>query len=221
VAKVQLPDQKTDVPAYVKSNAPQTTEKVSAEVKAEVKTETSNQNSESVINNFRPIDASAKTLQITPTVDSSKRTLAVEQTSLKEDAPKASSPVADLQILPTLSEMKKGERTKLAVMIKSATAFRSAVLGLKFDQTKVAIRTVSFGDVFGTSLVQTTVTPFLNQSGKMFVSLSSAKEVAEMSSGILAYVEIEALADGKPEISFDADALNMLTADGKNFAVKF
>ncbi len=221
VAKVQLPDQKTDVPAYVKSNAPQTTEKVSAEVTAEVKTETSNQNSESVINNFRPIDASAKTLQITPTVDSSKRTLAVEQTSLKEDAPKASSPVADLQILPTLSEMKKGERTKLAVMIKSATAFRSAVLGLKFDQTKVAIRTVSFGDVFGTSLVQTTVTPFLNQSGKMFVSLSSAKEVAEMSSGILAYVEIEALADGKPEISFDADALNMLTADGKNFAMKF
>ncbi|MDQ3713903.1 MAG: hypothetical protein M3388_17025, partial [Acidobacteriota bacterium] len=37
VAKVQLPDQKADVPAYVKSDAPQTTEKVSAEVTAEVK----------------------------------------------------------------------------------------------------------------------------------------------------------------------------------------
>jgi hypothetical protein len=55
----------------------------------------------------------------------------------------------------------------------------------------------------------------------MFVSLSSPKDVAENSSGILAYVEIEALADGKPEISFDADVMNMLTADGKNFAVKF
>jgi len=221
VAKVQLPDQKTDVPAYVKSNAPQTTEKVSAEVTAEVKTETSSQNTESVINNLRPIDVSAKTLQITPTVDSSKRTLAVEQTSLNEDAPKANAPVADLQFLPTLSEMKKGEKTKLAVMIKSATAFRSAVLGLKFDASKVAVRSVSFGDVFGASLAQTSVTPFLNQSGKMFVSLSSPKDVAENSSGILAYVEIEALADGKPEISFDSDVLNMLTADGKNFAVKF
>jgi hypothetical protein len=106
-------------------------------------------------------------------------------------------------------------------MIKSATAFRSAVLGLKFDTAKVAVRTVSFGDVFGASLAQTTVTPFLNQSGKMFVSLSSPKDVAENSSGILAYIEIEALADGKPEISFDADVLNMLTADGKNFAMKF
>ncbi len=216
VAKVQLPDQKNDVPAYVKSNVPQATEKNPAEVTAEVKTETNNQNTESAINNLRPIDSSAQTLQITPTVDSSKRTLAVEQTSLKENAP-----VADFQILPTLSEMKKGERTKFAVMIKSATEFRSAVLGLKFDPAKVAVRAVSFGDVFGASLVQTTVTPFLNQNGKMFVSLSSAKEVAEMSSGILAYVEIEALADGKPVIFFDADALNMLTADGKNFAVKF
>ncbi len=117
--------------------------------------------------------------------------------------------------------MKKGERTKFAVMIKSATEFRSAVLGLKFNPAKVAVRAVSFGDVFGASLVQTPITPFLNQNGKMFVSLSSAKEVAEISSGILAYVEIEALADGKPEIFFDADALNMLTADGKNFAVKF
>jgi general secretion pathway protein D len=216
VAKVQLPDQKNDVPAYVKSNAPQATEKNSAEVTAEVKTETNNQNTESAINNLRPIDASAQTLQIIPTVDSSKRTLAIEQTSLK-----ANAPVADFQILPTLSEMKKGERTKFAVMIKSATEFRSAVLGLKFNPAKVAVRGVSFGDVFGASLVQTTVTPFLNQNGKMFVSLSSAKEVAEISSGILAYVEIEALADGKPEIFFDADALNMLTADGKNFAVKF
>ncbi len=216
VAKVQLPDQKNDVPAYVKSNAPLATEKNPAEVTAEVKTETNNQNTGSAINNLRPIDASAQTLQITPTVDSSKRTLAVEQTSLKEKAP-----VADFQILPTLSEMKKGERTKFAVMIKSATEFRSAVLGLKFNPAKVAVRAVSFGDVFGASLVQTPITPFLNQNGKMFVSLSSAKEVAEISSGILAYVEIEALADGKPEIFFDADALNMLTADGKNFAVKF
>jgi len=216
VAKVQLPDQKNDVPAYVKSNVPQATENNSAAVTAEVKTETNNQNTESAINNLRPIESSAQTLQLTPTSDSSKRTLALEQTSLK-----TSAPVADFQILPTLSEMKKGERTKFAVMIKSATEFRSAVLGLKFNPAKVAVRTVSFGDVFGASLVQTSVTPFLNQNGKMFVSLSSAKEVADISSGILAYVEIEALADGKPEIFFDADALNMLTADGKNFAVKF
>jgi hypothetical protein len=152
-----------------------------------------------------------------------ENTFAANQTSLKssEAAPKTVAPTADLQILPSLSEMKAGEKVKVAVMIKSATAFRSAVLGLKFDTAKVAVRSVSYGDVFGANVAQTAVTPFVNQNGKMFVSLSSAKDTAENSSGVLAYVEIEALADGKPEITFDADILNMMTADGKNFALKF
>lgn len=216
VAKIQLPDQKPEAPAYVKSNAPTNSapENNSTEATAENKTNASAP--DSIINNLRPIDVTAKTLQIAPQGDSSDKTLAVEETSLKTEAP-----IANLQILPSLTEMKTGEKAKVAVMIKSATAFRSAVLGLKFDHTKVAVRGVSFGDVFGGGVAQTLATPFLNQNGKMFVSLSSPKAAAESSSGILAYVEIEALTDGKPEISFDADILNMLTADGKNFAVKF
>jgi len=38
--------------------------------------------------------------------------------------------------------------------------------------------------------------------------------------GMLAYIEIEALADGKPVITFQRDVLNVISADGKNFAVK-
>jgi general secretion pathway protein D len=220
VAKVQLPDQKPEAPMYVKSN---TTigSNVSGETVAENKPEAPAMTN-SIINNLRPIDVTAKTLQIVPTADTSNSAnIAVEQTSLKADTPKTNAPSADLQILPTLSEMKAGERVKVAVMVRSATAFRSAVLGLKFDPSRVAIRSVSFGDVFGGGLAQTTVTPFLNQNGKMFVSLSSPKDTAENSSGVLAYVEIEALTDGKPVIAFESDVLNMLTADGKTFAVKF
>ncbi|HLA94476.1 MAG TPA: hypothetical protein VK612_02060, partial [Pyrinomonadaceae bacterium] len=64
-------------------------------------------------------------------------------------------------------------------------------------------------------------TPFINQGGKMFVSLSLKDGVAPGSFGILAYVEIEALADGKPDIKLEKDGLNFLAADGRNFAVKF
>ena len=106
-------------------------------------------------------------------------------------------------------------------MVQSSSAFRSAVLGLKFDSSKVAVRSVGYGDVFGRELANTPLTPFLNQDGKMFVSLSTDKDVAQNSSGILAYIEIEALADGKPEITFDADILNFLTADGRVFSVKY
>jgi type II secretory pathway component GspD/PulD (secretin) len=223
VAKVQLPDQKSDAPAYVKSSSAQTTEKVSADSPAENQTTANIQSSSSMAANLRPIDSAVKTLQISQTADTSVNKITTQQTSLKvtEDIPIFDAPTADLQFLPNLPEMKTGEKTKIAVMVRSANAFRSAVLGLKFDGKKLAVRSVSFGDVFGTDLAQTSVKPFLNQAGKMFVSLSSAKDIAENSSGILAYIEVEALTDGKHEIAFDKDILNFLTADGKNFIVKF
>jgi hypothetical protein len=105
--------------------------------------------------------------------------------------------------------------------VKSAAAFRSAVLGLQFDPKKLAIRSVGFGDVFGAGLAQTAATPFMNQNGKTYVSLSSPKDIAENTSGVLAYIEVEALADGKHEMTFDKDVLNLLTGDGKNFVVKY
>jgi general secretion pathway protein D len=219
VARIQLPDQKVESPAYVQSNAPTSEKNNASETVAENKTPTPQTNS--IINNLRPIDVTAKTLQIAPTADRSSGTLGVRENSLPAvEAPKSNALSADWQISPGLTEMKTGERIKFAVTVKSATAFRSAVLGLKFDQRKIAVRIVTFGDVFG-RLANASAPPFLNQNGKMYVSLSSPRGLAEKSSGVLAYVEIEALANGKPDITFDADVLNMLTVDGENFAVRF
>jgi general secretion pathway protein D len=229
--QVQLPDQKTEVPAYVKTNPATTSASTETNNSLELKTvsqDTSTENqanttiASTLTNNLKPIDSSMKMLQITPIVDSTDNKTSTEDVSVKtESVVKTDSPLAQLQILPTVSEMKAGEKTKLAVMVRSATAFRSAVLGLKFDSKKVAVRGVTFGDVFGRELAQTSVTPFMNQDGKMFVSFSTTKDIAENSSGVLAFIEIEALADGKPEISFDSNVLNFLTSDGRNFTVKF
>jgi general secretion pathway protein D len=228
--QIQLPDQKTDVPVYVKSNPSTTgsTTETPAETQPTV-TETrvnTTADTNTAAANLKPIDSSVRTLDLTKTADSADNTVKLNETSLKSDKPveetvKTSAPLAELQILPTLSEMKAGEKTKLAVMVKSATAFRSAVLGLKFDDKKVAVRSVSFGDVFGRDLAQMSAKPFLNERGRMFVSFSTTKDLAENSSGILAFIEIEALTDGKPEIAFDGDVMSFLTADGKNFTVKF
>ncbi|HVE55851.1 MAG TPA: secretin N-terminal domain-containing protein [Pyrinomonadaceae bacterium] len=228
---VQLPDQKVEeAPTYVRTNSTETSVKTEPKTENTTPTETSN-NSETVAANIRPIDASnVRTLQVTPTSDNSTEsvlpkpmTLPLLETSLKSEntETKADLPKAEVRFLPNLPEMKTGEKTKIAVMVRSATAFRSAVLGLKFDAQKLAVRSVSFGDIFGGDLVSKTATPYLNQNGKMYVSLSSSKNTAENSSGILAYIEVEALADGKHDISFDADSMNIMTADGKDFAVKF
>jgi len=227
VADVQLPDQPAAAPTYTKTSSTQTTNPT--ETTQQNQTTATAENSESVSTpttnlptaNLRPIDTGVKTLKIVGTSNSAGNTVAVQETSLKSNAETLTAPLAEIQFLPSLPIMKAGEKTKIAVMVRSATAFRSAVLGLNFDDKKLVIRSVSYGEVFGADMAQTNAAPFLNQSGKMFVSLSTAKDVAQNSSGILAYIEIEALTDGAANITFDRDILNFLTADGKNFAVRF
>ncbi len=219
VAQVQLPDQKltaADEPTYTKSTASQ--QQTNAAAQNQTTARTTIENSGTIAANLRPIDVSAKSTQFAQTAN---RTSVNSANANGADINNTSAPVAEIRFLQNLPQMKAGEKTKIAVMIESATAFRSAVLGMKFDDKKLAIRAVSYGEVFGNAMAQTAAKPFLNQNGKMFVSLSSAQETSRNSSGILAYIEVEALADGQPEITLDREVLNFLTADGKNFSIKY
>lgn len=240
VAKVQLPDQQPEAPVYVKSTSAQSsvTTVNTAQKQGEVSSpqssensspmmtnQNSNQNSAVLATNLRPIDTSVKTLQITQTSLVSapapkKFEVAAAPNVIETASASANSPTAEITFAQALPKMKAGEKTIIQVLVKSGTAFRSAVMALKFNARKLAVRDVSFGEVFG-SLAQTKTVPFLNQNGKMFVSLSASKDASEFSSGTLAFIEVEALADGTHEIEFDTEAMNLLTADGKNFIVKF
>jgi len=116
-----------------------------------------------------------------------------------------------------IPELKAGEKARIPVLLYGTTSMSSAVVGLKFDDKKVAIRSVSYGDLFGLT-ANTDATPFLNQNGKMYVSLASPAPMS--ATGVLAYIEIEALTKGRPQLSFDLDVLNLLTADGKTVPLK-
>lgn len=240
---VQLPDQKNEGPTYVKSTGEDTTSKntiektdvvetktniagktdlaqnttnVTAKTDAANEAETSRTYSESKPDiNLKPINSGVKTLKLNQT------SLTNESSSNNVESIEQKLPSAILQFLPKPKAMKAGEKTKFAIMVRSAKAFRSAVLGLNFDESQVAIRGISYGDVFGANMAQTEAKPFLNQSGKMYVALSSPKDVSENSSGIMAYIEIEALKDGTPNIEFDAEILNILTVSGDNFVLNF
>ncbi len=197
--EVQLPDQKAEAPQYVKTDANEAT---AANTTTAAET------------NIKPIDSSVKTLQIEQTADVVK-----QGGESKSEAPKPDNltPSAEL-FMQSLPDMKTGDRARVAVSVNGTGDFRSAVLGLNFDQKKVAIRSITLGDIFGSG-ANSAVAPFFNEQGKMFVNLGKG-DVAITPKGTLVYVEIEALADGKPIVTFDRDIMNFLTADGKNFAVK-
>ena len=232
MANVQLPDQQVEkLPEYVKSGASaQNTENKTIE---NIETPVENvKQTTNIATSLKPIETTnVKTLNLNPTSTGNK-TLEIKEISspgndILKAEPEANTdavtpkPIANLSMLNAPKEMKRGEKTKIAVMVSSPTAFRSAVLGLKYDATKMSVKSVSFGEVFGKEFSQTDAAPFLNQGGKTYVSFSTTKDTADNSSGVLAYIEIEALADGVPNIAFDQDVLNFLTSDGKNFAVKY
>jgi len=220
-ANVQLPDQPTDTPNYVRTS--------STDTQVQNKTTATTTTSPNTIDpsTLKPIDTSTNTLNLKQTSDTSVQTAPAEmpkatlQPTDEPTAAKSSAPKATFRFADELPPMKAGDKVKVPVLIEGSSAFRSATLGLSFDDKKVAIRSVTFGDIFGAKVANTTVTPFLNQNGKMYVTLSPT--VAEMvgSSGVIAYIEIEALTAGKPDITFDRQTVTVLTPDGKNFAINF
>lgn len=223
---VQLPDQPA-APEYVRGATPDATAAVNANT--EKAPETSSAPTAAL--NLKPIDTSAKTLDIRQTSDTSvavsepksvelKQTLSLEPSADPNTAPMLSAS-AELSLPSFFKEMKRGDKVTIPVMVKSSAAFRSATLGLKFDAERIAVRNVTFGDVFGELYATKTVTPYLNQGGQMFVSLGLEKGIAPGSFGILAYVEIEALSDGKPVIELERKAISFLSGEGKTFAAKF
>jgi hypothetical protein len=210
-AKVQLPDRAGEAPAYVRTG----TGSASAPATTTAAPETSTApKTDGMAMNLVPIDSGLKTLQIKPTSDTSNAGRPAAGTE-------ASASNVELSLGTDLPTMKAGEKTRIPVMIKSGSPFRSAVLGLRFDATKVAVRSVIYGDVFGMGIANTVASPFLNQNGKMYVSLASADQSVAGDHGVLAFVEVEALADGKLDIALERDVLNFIAADGKNLGVRF
>lgn len=212
-AEIQLPDRQIEKPAYVRTG----TESTSST--ATPATSVAAPKTDGMAMSLVPIDSGVKTLQIKPTADMSNAAQPEIETPV-ENTDSATRNV-EISLATEIPTMKAGEKTKIPVLVKSSGAFRSAVFGLRFDDKKMAVRSVMFGEVFGVGIANTNASPFVNQGGKMLVSLSAGEQTVAATQGVLAFVEIEALADGKPEITLDKEVLNFLTPDGKNFSIKF
>jgi general secretion pathway protein D len=234
-AKIQLPDAPVETPTYVKSS---TNEDVVSKQNVVVPNTTITEVSVPSANvvapktntlNLKPIDSSPRTLPIVQTSDDSNSSdpkvepkveskVETKQTSTKT----LSIPDAKLSLfMPSIGEMKVGEKARISVLISSESEFQSAIVAIGFDPKKVAIRRVSYGDVFGKASADKQATPYFNSNGKMYVTLSAAQLTKIEESDVLAYLEVEALTDGKPEISFIENMFGLINENGQSFVLKF
>jgi len=219
-AVVQLPDQ---APEFVRSDATATagaTAQPSAVATAEAVVSKKAETQPSIL---KPIDSTVKTLQLNQTSDIAKASETVEVKAIEPEtvAEKPSVGSVELAFGAELPEMKAGEKIRIPVLVRGNGKFQSAVIGLNFDSAKVAVRSVAFGDAFGLTAANGAATPFLNQNGKMYVSLLTKDGLEIVAGGTLAIIEIEALTAGKPVIAFDRNVLSFLAGDGRNLAVRF
>lgn len=212
--QVQLPDQAAEAPAYVRDASGVAATAAGANVGASRSAGDAAASIQGLPSTLKPIDSSVKQLEIKQTADT-----AAGET---QPAPAAAAAAKVFVSLPSdIRALKPGERTRIAVTANNSAAFRSAVIGLRYDPAKVAIRQLQYGDVFGSGLANTAATPFLNDRGRTYVSLSLPDGAVAAGTGVIAYVEIEALAEGVPSVTFDRDVMNFLTVEGRNFAVSF
>ncbi len=207
LATVQLPDQKADSPSYVQAKtqvetAPVATNTVDKATPPKVE----------MPQNLKPIDTTNRTIDLTKTSD----------TSVKNNSG-STVPQAELKFfLPEINVMKAGEKAKVQILIESDASFNSAVLALGFDPKKIAVRKISYGEVFGKTMTEQEVKPYYNANGKTYANLSTETLTKIEGNDVLAYIEIEALADGKPEISFIPNMFTLVNNEsGQSFALSF
>jgi len=227
--QVQLPDQPSDAPAYVRSSGGGTAANTEAKA-SDTNIAANNSTQSGSTPDLRPIDSTVKTLQIAQTAQNTAdpsgagpvMPIDLTRKPADEHPPAAGeSPSSELVLPEVLPELKRGEKARIAVAVKGSSLFRSAVLGLRFDQKRLAVRSVTLGDIFGVDASKTAVAPFINNDGKMFVSLSLPTGNIVTTSGVLALVEVEALADGKVELAFEKDVISFLAPDGRSIAMKY
>lgn len=181
--------------------------------------------------NLKPIESSVRPLTAAETANAPTaappvtlvpaapvKTLGVPDEAAASNAPRS---LSRLTLPAAMPELKKGEKTRIAIDVTGEELFRSAVIGLRFDPKKLAVRAINFGSMFGPDAPKGSVEPFINNDGKMFVSLSLPAGTVVTPSGVVAFVEVEALADGRVELGLEKDVVSFLTADGKNVTAKF
>ncbi len=173
--------------------------------------------------NLKPIETNVRTLDIGKTLtavsDQGNKPVEMRRTSLTVEPAGQTIPQAEFSFGTVLPEMTKGTKITVPVLVKSAADFRLAILALKYDEQKLAIRSITYGDIFGNPQTRSNAVPYMNKGGKTFVALTSSSVVGE--SGVLAYIEVEALADGRQELAFDGEAMNMISSAGANFVLSF
>ncbi len=121
---------------------------------------------------------------------------------------------AALRLLAEEGSVRIGDRRRLKLLLKTDAPLGLLAVSMRFDPTRMAVRSVSRGDLAGPSAAAFThsATP----DGHLLVSVSATDAAAPLTGvGVLFVVEVEALAAGAAPYALTADDVHVIAADGR------
>lgn len=169
----------------------------------------------------------APTTNVSSTTDSAKQdvalTPAVERLAPKSEktdtSAKGNNPavtVIELSLTPSTSELRLGEKRRLAVEFNSAAPVGMAVLTLRFDPKVIKINSVSAGSLFANARIAPTITQSIDEHGVLLVSLTPAAGAPMSGDGTLVNIDTEAIGAGDSALAFDRNNVHLMASDGRD-----
>lgn len=177
----------------------------------------------------KPIDSSARTLNIGQTADNEPSSMVESKTPLARMVENAVNngtaanlaTLAELRLMPETSRIGTGEKQRFGLMLMTPSPLGTAVMALKFDGTKMAIIGVEPGGLLtGPGLGAPTVSNYVTMDGTLMITIVPPAGGVISGNGVLVYVDVEGLAPTVATLSVIKEKAHLMGTDGSNVNLK-
>ena len=130
----------------------------------------------------------------------------------------AASTGAALLLVSNQPEMRVGQKQRLMILVKTGTPLSLAATTMRFDPRLFAVRAVTKGNLFDGAQSGATLTQSIDPTGSLLAVIAPAAGTQINGMGILLLVEVEALAPGESDITFERSGVHFMATDGRSIA---
>ncbi|HEV7857294.1 MAG TPA: secretin N-terminal domain-containing protein [Pyrinomonadaceae bacterium] len=130
----------------------------------------------------------------------------------------------ELRLMPERGTMLVGERQRVALALTTSEPLGTATIKLHFDPRVIAVRGVSQGILLAgaNASVAPTLMQSIDPSGALLISVQTPTGTPlKTGMNIMLFVEVEAIAGGESEMSFDKEVARLATFDGRPVSLLF
>lgn len=130
------------------------------------------------------------------------------------------APKAQMNLTGGIAPLKAGEKRQMAIELTTEMPVGLAVLMLRFDPKVVKVTAINPGTLLPAGHTAS-LTQSVDPKGVYMFSLSTFNGATPLrGGGSLVLIQIEAIAEGDPAFSFDAQSLRLITPDARDIAVE-